>query len=160
VRSGKGLFSLTTIFASFFGAALVAGAFAYYNYKFSEFKFINFNEFVFYTKTDTFNPKKDKYIVIFFSSRQPNSWQKISNLKLNQHILAIDYYNEKFPSNENVTFLRAGTKTLLGFIQRFNIYDVPVLFLIKRYNKKLFKQDSNIRKFDNIDKINSLVKEI
>jgi hypothetical protein len=152
-KGGKGLFSLTTIFASFFGAALIAGAFAYFNYKFSEFKFINFNEFVFYTDKDIFKPSKEKYLVIFFSSKESNAIEKISNLNLNNPILAIDYYNNKIKSTKNVTFLRSGTNTSLKFIQRFNIYDEPVIFVIKKSNKNLYKQDSMIRKFDNLDKL-------
>ena len=43
-KGGKSLFSVTTVFASFFGAALIAAAFAYFNYKFSEYKFIDFGK--------------------------------------------------------------------------------------------------------------------
>ena len=39
-KKGKSLLSLSTILASFFGAAMIAMAFAYFNYKFSEYKFI------------------------------------------------------------------------------------------------------------------------
>ncbi len=152
-RGGKSLFSLTTIFASFFGAALIAGAFAYYNYKFSQFKFINFQEFHFYTSNDIFQPKQNKYIVIFFSSKEPDAAKKIASLNLNTKILAIDYYNSNIKSNTNVLFLRSGTNTTLKFIQRFNIYDEPVLFFIKRVNKNLYKQDSMVRKFDTLDQM-------
>ncbi|NPA66306.1 MAG: hypothetical protein GXO11_05420 [Epsilonproteobacteria bacterium] len=152
-RGGKSLFSLTTIFASFFGAALIAGAFAYYNYKFSQFKFINFQEFHFYTSNNIFEPKQDKYIVVFFSSKEPNAVKKIASLDLKTKILAIDYYNNNIKSTKNVIFLRSGTNTTLKFIQRFNIYDEPVLFFIKQVNKNLYKQDSMVRKFDTLDKM-------
>ena len=150
-RGGKSLFSLTTIFASFFGAALIAGAFAYYNYKFSQFKFINFQEFHFYTSSDIFQPQQDKYIVIFFSSKEPDAAKKIASLDLKTKILAIDYYNNNIKSTKNVVFLRGGTNTSLKFIQRFNIYDEPALFFIKKVNKNLYKQDSMVRKFDTLD---------
>lgn len=152
-RGGKSLFSLTTIFASFFGAALIAGAFAYFNYKFSEYKFIDFNQFVFYTDKDIFQPTKDGYIVIFFSSKETDADKKILNLNFKYPVLAIDYYNNKIKSKNNVLFLRSGTNTSLKFIQRFNIYDEPSLFFIKRVNKTLYKQDSMIRKFDNLNKL-------
>ncbi len=150
-RGSKSLFSLTTVFASFFGAALIAGAFAYYNYTFSRFKFIDFKRFVFYKSNDIFMPKKKRYIVVFFSSKEPYSVKKITNLKLNDPILAIDYYNTRIDSVANVTFLRSGTDTMLKFIQRFNIYDEPVVFIIKQERKTLYKQDSMIRKFDTLD---------
>ena len=155
-RGTKSLFSLTTVFASFFGAALIAGAFAYFNYKFSEYKFIDFSNFSFYTDKNIFTPKEEKYAVIFFSSKEPQSVEKIKKIHLKYPILAIDYYNKKIKSTKNVLFLRSGTNTSLKFIQRFNIYNEPVIFFIKKANKVLYKQDSMIR---TIDDYNQLPKE-
>jgi hypothetical protein len=150
-KGGKSLFSLSTLLASFFGAAMIAGAFAYFNYKFSEYKFINFKEWSFYEKSDIFQPTDDTYIVVFYSSRQKGSTQALSNLNLSKHILAIDYYNQANKNSKSTTFLRSGTNTSLKFIQRFNIYDVPSLFFIKKVKDTLYKQDSMIRKFDNLE---------
>jgi hypothetical protein len=158
-RGGKSLFSLTTIFASFFGAALIAGAFAYYNYKFSQFQFINFKEFHFYTSNDIFTPKEERYIVVFFSSKEPNAAQKIAKLQLNHPILAIDYYNTAIQSSKHVTFLRSGTNTILKFIQRFNIYNEPSMFFIKKVNNNLYKQDSMLRKLDNLNQLSHTIEE-
>jgi len=152
-KGGKSLFSLSTLLASFFGAAMIAGAFAYFNYKFSEYKFIDFKEWSFYEKNDIFLPKKDTYIVIFYSSRNKGSVEKLANLNLNNPIIAIDYYNTIHKNSKNTTFVRSGTNTSLKFIQRFNIYEVPSMFFIKRIKETLYKQDSMIRKLDNLDKI-------
>ena len=104
-RRGGGLFSLGTILASFFGAAMIAAAFAYFNYKFSEYKFIDFGEWVFYTEKEIFTPTADRYIVIFFSSKSPNTVQLIKESKSSYPIIAIDYYQQRLSSNENVIFL-------------------------------------------------------
>ncbi|MDA7848242.1 hypothetical protein N8972_02005, partial [Sulfurospirillum sp.] len=56
---GRGQFSL--VFASFFGAAMIAAAFAYSNYRYSEYKFLDFEKSIFYTKQDIFSPKHDTY---------------------------------------------------------------------------------------------------
>jgi len=159
-RGAKSLFSLTTVLASFFGAAMVAGAFAYFNYKFSEYKFIDFKEFVFYEKNDIFFPKEQKYIVVFYSSREKGTIEKLSKLQLNLPILAIDYYNKVGKNSVHTTFLRAGTNTSLKFIQRFNIYDVPSIFFIKRYKDSLYKQDSMIRKLDNLDQLSQQIQSL
>ena len=159
-KGGKSLFSLSTLLASFFGAAMIAGAFAYFNYKFSEYKFIDFKNWSFYEKNDIFTPKYDKYIVIFYSSRNKKTVKELSNLDLNDHILAIDYYNSVRENSKKTTFLRAGTNTSLKFIQRFNIYEVPSIFLIKKTKDTLYKQDSMIRRLDNLDKIDELNKEV
>jgi len=147
-RRGKSLFSLSTLLASFFGAAMIAGAFAYFNYKFSEYKFIDFKEWIFYQKTDIFTPHADTYIVIFYSSHQPGSIKAIQKAQSSYPILAIDYYQKSSVSSEKITFVKSGTPTLLKFIQRFNIYDVPTVFIIKKVKESLYKQDSMIRKLD------------
>ena len=159
-RGGKSLFSLSTLLASFFGAAMIAAAFAYFNYKFSEYKFIDFKEFVFYEKKDIFTPSEDKYIVIFYSSKDKNSAELIANTNLNYPILAIDYYNETHVNSKYATFLRSGTKTSLGFIQRFNIYEIPSIFFIKKTKETLYKQDSMIRKLDNLNKLSNDIENL
>jgi len=154
---GKSLFSLSTLLASFFGAAMIAGAFAYFNYKFSEYKFIDFKEFVFYEKNDVFHPKEERYIVVFYSSRDPNTMELLSQTKLKLPIIAIDYYNEVRQNTQGTTFLRSGTTTSLSFIQRFNIYHSPSIFFIKKSQEQIYKQDSMIRKLDNLKELASIV---
>jgi hypothetical protein len=159
-KRGKSLFSLSTRLASFFGAAMIAAAFAYFNYKFSEYKFIDFKKFVFYEKSDIFTPHAKKYIVVFYSSREKGTMDKLANLNLHLPILAIDYYNESRENTKYTTFLRGGTKGSLRFIQRFNIYESPSIFFIKRSKDSLYKQDSMIRKLDNLDQLSKQVNNL
>ncbi len=139
---------------------MIAAAFAYFNYKFSEYKFINFKEWSFYEKSDVFTPKEDKYIVVFYSSREHGTMDKLANINLNLPILAIDYYNKVRKNSEHTIYLRSGTNTSLKFIQRFNIYDSPSIFFIKKQKDFLYKQDSMIRKLDNLDKLYKEVKKL
>ena len=152
-RRGAGLFSVATLLASFFGAAMIAGAFAYFNYKFSEYKFIDFSEWVFYEDQALFTPTQERYLVLFYSSRIPGTVEKILAAKTTYPMIAIDYYQQSFPSTERVTFLRGGTNTLLSFIQRFNIYRSPSIFIIKKSKEALYKQDSMIRELDTLEKL-------
>jgi hypothetical protein len=78
-----------------------------------------------------------------------------TNLKL--PILAIDYYNEVQENSAGTTFLRSGTKNSLSFIQRFNIYESPSIFFIKKSKESLYKQDSMIRKLDNLEELSKSV---
>ena len=139
---------------------MIAAAFAYFNYKFSEYKFINFKEWTFYEKSDIFTPKADKYVVIFYSSREPNTQKLLANTDLNIPIIAIDYYNNVYPNSKNTTFLRSGTKTSLNFIQRFNIYESPSIFFIKKHKDTIYKQDSMIRKLDNLKELSKQVNNL
>jgi hypothetical protein len=156
----KRFLSLATVLASFFGAAMIAGAFAYFNYKFAEYKFIDFKKMLFYEKKEIFTPKADKYVVIFYSSKDKNTQQLLSKTNLNIPILAIDYYNNAFENTNHVTFLRAGTKTSLSFIQRFNIYNSPSIFFIKKSKDSIYKQDSMIRKLDNLEQLSKEIKNL
>lgn len=159
-KKGKSLFSLSTLLASFFGAAMIAGAFAYFNYKFAEYKFIDFKEWGFYQKNDLFIPKEEKYLIIFYSSKQKNSIQQLTHLKAELPVLAIDYYNTIEQNSEQITFLRTGTSTSLKFIQRFNIYKTPSIFIIKKHKDFLYKQDSMIHKLDNLQEITKTIKTL
>jgi len=159
-KGGKSLFSLSTLLASFFGAAMIAGAFAYFNYKFSEYKFINFKDWAFYEKSDIFIPKEERYIVVFYSSKNKGSMQRLARLDLNNPIIAIDYYNKVRQNTDTTTFLRSGTNTSLKFIQRFNIYEVPSIFFIKKIKDTLYKQDSMIRKLDNLDALTQEIEKL
>ena len=76
LKNRGSLLPLTYVFASFIGAALVAGVFAYNNYRFSRYKFVNFNELVFYEHAQIFAPQDDKFLLVVFSSNQSN-WREI-----------------------------------------------------------------------------------
>ncbi len=157
---GKSLLSVSTLLASFFGAALIAAAFAYFNFKFSEYKFIDFGKWTFYEKSDIFIPKEKKYIVVFYSSREPNTQDQLANIDLGIPVIAIDYYNTVRQNTKTTTYLRSGTKNSLSFIQRFNIYESPSIFFIKKTKDTLYKQDSMIRKLDNLDELATEVKQL
>jgi len=159
-QGGKSLFSLSTLLASFFGAAMIAAAFAYFNYKFAEYKFIDFKEWIFYEQKEIFKPTEDNYIVVFYSSKEHDTAKLLSQTNLNYKILAIDYYNQVFPNSNGTTFLRSGTKTSLSFIQRFNIYESPSIFFIKKTKEQIYKQDSMILKLDNLDELSNKIKDL
>ncbi len=75
-------------------------------------------------------------------------------------LLAIDYYNRVRENSDSTTFLRSGTKTSLSFIQRFNIYESPSIFFIKRHKEKLYKQDSMIHKLDNLEELSEVLSSL
>ena len=136
---------------------MIAAAFAYFNYKFSEYKFIDFKQWTFYEKNDVFIPSAQKYIIIFYSSKEKETINKLADINLNLPILAIDYYNQVRENTPTTTFLRSGTKNSLAFIQRFNIYESPSIFIIKKSKDTLYKQDSMIRKLDNLDELSKQI---
>ena len=144
LHKGRRVFSLNYLFASFFGALMIASAFAYYNYRFSEYKFVNFEEWTFYQKADVFQPSEEVYTVLIYSSNQQDVAMLLPKLTDEYKIIAIDLYQKRLKGDTHVNYVSAGMNTLLPFIQRFNIYEVPSAFRIKRENKRLYKQDSPI----------------
>jgi len=152
-RRGSGLFSVGTLLASFFGAGMIAIAFAYFNYKFQEYKFIDFDKWLVYEKADVFTPTEEQYLVVFYSSKKAGTVENLNKLRPKYKILAIDYYQQNFPSNEHVTYVRSGTNTILSIVQRFNIYKTPSVFIIKKVKEGLYKQNSIIAELDTINEI-------
>lgn len=142
LNRGRGQFSL--VFASFFGAAMIAAAFAYSNYRYSEYKFIDFSKSIFYTKKDIFTPKYDTYTVVIYSSNMQSFNTILGKISKNNPILAIDMFQQKRGKEENVLFIGAGMNTLLKVVQRFNVYELPSAFRLKRFKGSNFKQDSLI----------------
>ena len=132
------------IFASFFGAAMVAGAFAYYNYEFSKYKFFDFNKIIFYQKSKLFKPTDKEYIILVYSSNMQSAKGLVTKIKKGNKILAIDLYQKRFKEEDSIIYLTSGTNSLLKFIQKFNIYDVPCVFKIKKIRDLVYKQDTKI----------------
>jgi hypothetical protein len=114
-KGGKSLFSLSTLLASFFGAAMIAASFAYFNYKFSEYKFINFSEWTFYEKSALFSPHEEKYIIVFYSSREQNTMNLLATMNLGIPILAIDYYNRVRENTDSTIFFKKWYKNFTLF---------------------------------------------
>ncbi len=141
---GRRAFSLNYLFSSFFGALMIAGAFAYYNYKFSEYKFFDFNAHQFYTSNDIFTPTDDFYRVIIYSSKQENIKNIVSKLRKQDSILAIDLYQKRFKEEDSIINISTGMNTLLKLIQRFNVYEIPCVFELERVKNQLYKQKTAI----------------
>lgn len=137
-------FSVTLVFASFFGAAMIGIAFAYFNFKFSEYKFIDFKQWVFYEKKDIFKPKEKAYTLLIYNSKVKMPSDILNINKQEYPLLVLDFAQEKFPNENNITFITAPTNTLLKIIQRLNIYTIPSAVILKRSKENLYKQDSMI----------------
>ena len=141
----RGKSSLFYIFSSFFGAGMVAAAFFYYNYKFAQFKFLNFNEIILYEKHDIFKPKVNEYNLLIFSSKISNIDKLLSQIDNKYPIIALDIFQKRFENRKNVIFATSGINTIIQIIQKLNIYKIPVVLRIKKYNRVLYKQDSSLR---------------
>jgi hypothetical protein len=127
---------------------MVAAFFFYYNYKFKEYKFLDFNKIVLYEKHDIFEPTEKEYTLIIFSSRMSDIKSLLKKIKTDYPILAVDIYQQR-KDYKNIIYTTAGINTIIKIIQYLNIYQVPVVLNIKRYNKKLYKQDSPLEVIKN-----------
>ena len=127
---------------------MVAAFFFYYNYKFREYKFLDFNKIVLYEKHKIFEPKEKEYTLIIFSSRMNDINELIKKINTKYPILAVDIYQQR-KDYKNIIYTTAGINTIIKIIQFLNIYEVPVVLNIKQYNKKLYKQDSPLEIIEN-----------
>jgi hypothetical protein len=142
---GRKIFSLNYLLASFFGSAMVAGAFFYYNYEFSKYKFIDFTNNIFYTNSSIFEPTDDRYEVLIYSSNKNNLQTLITKYSTNKTILAVDLYQKRFKQEGSIIHITSGMNTLLKVVQKFNIYEVPSIFTLVRIKNKTYKQDSKVK---------------
>ena len=120
---------------------MVAAFFFYYNFKFKEYKFIDFNKITLYTKQNIFTPKSNEYYLVLFSSKMENLSYILKQIPKDYPILAIDFFQKRV-NYHNVIYTTAGINTIIKLIQHLNIYQIPVVLKIKRYHKNLYKQDS------------------
>ena len=130
MRGRSGLRSY--LLSSFFGAAMIAATYAYFNYKFSQFHFIDFEKQLFYTSNDIFSPQDDRYTVIVYSSKKDDPVTLAKRVKDHDRFLLLDLSGIRLTSHEEMIFITSGINTLLPFINRFNIFSVPVVFDIER----------------------------
>jgi len=131
------------IFASFFAAAMVAIAFAFSNYRFSKFKFLDFSRIVLYEKLDIFTPKEPEYILLLYSSKKDNAQDLIKKIKTNIPILAIDFAQDVRLSQKKLIVVTGGFNELLKIINKMQISKVPCAVKIKKQKKLIYKQDSS-----------------
>ncbi|MDR2639734.1 MAG: hypothetical protein LBC09_07865 [Helicobacteraceae bacterium] len=137
------------MFSSFFAAIMIAASFAYYNYKFSRFNFINFGEWVFYTgDNEIFAPKEEIYILLVFSGAQEDAKSILRRYKNDKRlpVLAVDLAQGRKPSEGGVIYLTAGINTLLGVVHRFRVTSSPSALLIERQKGDLYKQKTLIER--------------
>lgn len=144
MQEKRGVFSLNYLFASFFGALVVASAFAYNNYRFSQFKFIDFNELVFYTKNKQFVPKSDDYALLLYNSRDSNLTKLAFKIDVDYQILAIDLLQQTHINSQKVLNLNTNTENLLTLFRILNIKKMPVVLLIQKNKQQIYKQNSKI----------------
>ena len=127
---------------------MVAAFFFYFKYKFSEYKFVDFNKIVLYTKSDIFEPKKNEYYLLIFSSRMSDLKTLIKKMPKNHPIIAVDIYQKRI-NYPGIIYTTAGINTIIKLIQYLNIYEIPVMLKIKKYHKNLYKQDSPLKIINN-----------
>ena len=136
------------LLSSFFGAAMIAATYAYFNYRFSQFHFIDFDKEIFYTSKDVFSPDEEKYTIIVYSSKKDDPIALSKRVTIHDRFLALDVAGSRLTSEKEMVFITSGINTLLPIINRFNIYNVPVVFDIERVKNGNFKQASKIESFD------------
>lgn len=145
-KSRGSLLPLTYVFGSFLGAAMIAIVFAYNNYRFSKFKFIDFSNMIFYEKSEIFDPTDDRYLLVVFSSNGSNLQEILKQNSINLKVIALDFAQKRLDSNESISYISSDINTMLKLVSTFNIKELPSSVEIVHQNGKIYKQDSKINK--------------
>lgn len=141
---GRRLLPLTYIFGSFFGAAMIAVVFAYNNYRFSKFKFVDFSDLIFYQKSEIFSPTQQNYTLVVFSSAASNLDQILNQTERDFKILALDIAQKRPESNASVQHISSDINTILKLLFTLNISQLPSSVKLIHQKDKIYKQDSKI----------------
>lgn len=139
-------FPLTSVFASFFGAFLVASVFAFNNYRFSKYKFIDFSSLIFYEKSEIFSPKDKKFLLVVFSSNMSNLNEILEISNKNLPIVAIDIFQKRLANEGNLSYITSDINTILKLMNLLNITTLPSSVEVIHQDNKIYKQDSKINK--------------
>lgn len=123
---------------------MVASAYAYFNFKFSEYRFIDFNKYTFYTQKNIFIPDQQTYVLLLYSSHSKTQLEKVKDLKVDYPILAIDIHQKRFPSTDKLIYTTTGINSVINIIQKFNVYNTPSLLFINKQSGLVYKQASKI----------------
>lgn len=140
------LLPLTYIFGSFFGAAMIAVVFAYNNYRFSQYKFIDFSQLIFYQKSEIFVPKDERYLLVLFSSNGTKLSEILPKNGKNLSVIAVDFAQKRLDSNATLNYVSADINTILKLLWTLNIKELPSSVEILHHKGKIYKQDSKIFK--------------
>ena len=138
------LLPLTYIFGSFFGAAMIAAAFAYSNYRFSQYKFVDFAKLVFYEKSEIFTPKEPKYTLLIFSSNQSKLDEILPIKNENETVVAIDILQKRYESNSTLKYISSDINTVLELMRNLSITKLPSSVEIVHQRGEIYKQNSPI----------------
>ncbi|MGG7048696.1 MULTISPECIES: hypothetical protein [unclassified Campylobacter] len=141
------LLPLTYIFGSFIGAAMIAVVFAYSNYRFSRYKFVDFSKVILYQKSDIFDPEASKYMLLLYSSNQNSPSELLAQLDTNLPVIAVDIMQKRAESNASVSFVSSDINTILKLMNTLNITQLPSSVELVQNSEKIYKQDSAINKF-------------
>ncbi len=145
LKNRGSLLPLTYIFGSFFGAAMIAIVFAYNNYRFSKYKFIDFSQLVFYEKSEIFKPKEPRYTILVFSSNQSKIDEILAGEKIAEPVIAVDIFQKRSDSNKTLKYISSDINTILKLMNTLNITSVPSSVQIVHQNGEIYKQDSKIK---------------
>lgn len=145
-RRRGSLLPLTYVFASFIGAALVAAVFAYNNYRFSQYKFVDFGSLIFYEKSEIFAPKNEKFTLVIFSSNMSEFDKLRQKLNPDLPVVAVDLFQKRLKSEENLSYVTSDINTILKLMSLLNIRELPSSVEMVHNGKQIYKQNSKINK--------------
>ena len=146
LKNRGSLLPLTYVFASFIGAAMVAATFAYDNYRFSKYKFLDFSQIIFYEKNEIFKPESDKFLLVFFSSNMDGIGEILQNKAGILPVVAVDLQQKRIRNEGNVTFVTADINAILKAMNLLNVRELPSEVEMIHQDKKIYKQNSKINK--------------
>lgn len=145
---GRCCASRISIFSIFFAVFFSACAYFYFQYSYTKFTKVRFDEWVLYQGEEIFAPLSDSYTLYFYSShiKEQKEFIKSMTIPAQKPVLAIDVYQYHGESTQDhLLFVSAGIDTILKYVNRFKITELPALVDIEREGIYLYYQSSRVQ---------------
>ncbi len=132
----------TLIFTPIITFVFAAMSYYYFQYNYSRFAKVDFNEWILYTQDSLFLPLQNRYKMIFYSSNIEEQLQYIHSLKgdSKEGVLALDFHqNRSFVSDEHKIYVTSGINTILLYAFHFKVSRLPAEIIVERKQDKFFQ---------------------
>lgn len=121
----------TPLLAAFFAAI----SYYYFQYSYSRFVKVDFDEWVLYTQDSLFVPHYKHYQFVFYSSNVEEQRQYIKHLmdSATEPVLALDIHQDRsLESKGDKVYATSGINTILLYLSHFKIVQLPAVVLVEK----------------------------
>lgn len=145
---GRARTSRFSVISTFLAVFFTACAYFYFQYNYTRFATVNFEDWVLYERGEIFIPKSDRYALYFYSSQVKGHKELLERVEevSQRPVVAIDIHQSPDSSlKDGVIYASTGINTILKYVHRFKVVELPAVVEIERERPMLYRQSAKLR---------------